>query len=101
MTTSAADISLADLRGAVTGPVIGPGDDAYEEARAVFPGGIDHRPAAIVKVDRLTLTGFPAWAFWSLIHIYFLIGLRYRLAGGDWVLSDDLSVNYLVMAVRR
>jgi 2-polyprenyl-6-hydroxyphenyl methylase / 3-demethylubiquinone-9 3-methyltransferase len=28
-------------------------------------------------------------------------GLRYRLAGGDWVLSDDLSVNYLVMAVKR
>lgn len=38
------------------------------------------RSAAIVKVDRLTLTGFPAWAFWSVIHIYFLIGLRYRLA---------------------
>ena len=30
-----------------------------------------------------------------------LRGLRYRLAGSDWVLSDDLSVNYLVMAVKR
>jgi NADH dehydrogenase len=38
------------------------------------------RSHAIVRLDHLTLTGFPAWAFWSLIHIYFLIGLRYRLA---------------------
>ena len=30
-----------------------------------------------------------------------LKGLRYRLAAGDWTLSDDLSVNYLVMAVKR
>jgi FAD/FMN-containing dehydrogenase len=50
MTASAAEISLSDLRAAVTGPVIGPDDDGYDEARAVFPGGIDHRPAAIVRV---------------------------------------------------
>jgi 2-polyprenyl-6-hydroxyphenyl methylase / 3-demethylubiquinone-9 3-methyltransferase len=30
-----------------------------------------------------------------------LKGLRYRLATGDWTLSDDLSVNYLVMAAKR
>ena len=30
-----------------------------------------------------------------------LKGMRYRLAGGDWALCDDLSVNYLVMAIRR
>jgi 2-polyprenyl-6-hydroxyphenyl methylase/3-demethylubiquinone-9 3-methyltransferase len=30
-----------------------------------------------------------------------LKGLRYRLPTGDWALSDDLSVNYLVMAVKR
>lgn len=38
------------------------------------------RKSAIVKLDRLTLTGFVGWAFWSLVHIYFLIGLRDRLA---------------------
>lgn len=38
------------------------------------------RKAAIVKLDRLTLTGFVAWVFWSLAHIYFLIGLRNRVA---------------------
>jgi FAD/FMN-containing dehydrogenase len=50
MTTLPADISLRDLRAAVTGPVIGPDDDGYDEARAVFPGDIDHRPAAVVRV---------------------------------------------------
>jgi 2-polyprenyl-6-hydroxyphenyl methylase / 3-demethylubiquinone-9 3-methyltransferase len=29
-----------------------------------------------------------------------LKGLRYRLASGDWTLTDDLSVNYLIMAVK-
>lgn len=37
------------------------------------------RKAAIVKLDRVTLTGFVGWVFWSLAHIYFLIGLRNRL----------------------
>jgi len=30
-----------------------------------------------------------------------LKGLRYQLAGGEWALSDDLSVNYLVTAIKR
>ncbi|HWB47565.1 MAG TPA: bifunctional 2-polyprenyl-6-hydroxyphenol methylase/3-demethylubiquinol 3-O-methyltransferase UbiG [Stellaceae bacterium] len=30
-----------------------------------------------------------------------LKGLRYRLAAGEWTVSDDLSVNYLVTAVKR
>jgi 2-polyprenyl-6-hydroxyphenyl methylase/3-demethylubiquinone-9 3-methyltransferase len=30
-----------------------------------------------------------------------LKGLRYHLTSGDWTLSDDLSVNYLVTAVKR
>jgi 2-polyprenyl-6-hydroxyphenyl methylase/3-demethylubiquinone-9 3-methyltransferase len=30
-----------------------------------------------------------------------LKGLRYRLASGDWALSEDLSVNYLVTAVEQ
>jgi NADH dehydrogenase len=44
------------------------------------------RKSAIVKVGRLTLTGFPGWAFWSAAHIYFLIGLRNRLAvASSWL----------------
>jgi 2-polyprenyl-6-hydroxyphenyl methylase/3-demethylubiquinone-9 3-methyltransferase len=30
-----------------------------------------------------------------------LKGLRYRLNGGDWVPTDDLSVNYMVVAVKK
>jgi NADH dehydrogenase len=36
------------------------------------------RRAAVVKFGRLQLTGFIGWAFWSVAHIYFLIGLRNR-----------------------
>ena len=42
--------STSELRALFKGRVIAPGDDAYEEARTVFYGGIDHRPAAIVRV---------------------------------------------------
>ncbi|AXK82554.1 NAD(P)/FAD-dependent oxidoreductase [Pseudolabrys taiwanensis] len=36
------------------------------------------RRAAVVKFGRLQLKGFVGWVFWSVAHIYFLIGLRYR-----------------------
>jgi FAD/FMN-containing dehydrogenase len=42
--------SIPDLREEVGGRVIEPGDPAYDDARAVFHGGIDHHPAAIVRV---------------------------------------------------
>ena len=38
------------------------------------------RRIAIVKLDRFELTGFIAWLFWSLAHVYFLITLRNRIA---------------------
>jgi NADH dehydrogenase len=38
------------------------------------------RKSAIVKLGRLELTGFLGWLFWSLVHVYFLIGLRNRIA---------------------
>ena len=37
------------------------------------------RRAAIVSIGRFRLRGFLGWLFWSLIHIYFLIGTRHRL----------------------
>ena len=39
------------LHQAVKGRVITPGKDGYEQARAVFLGGIDRRPGVIVKVE--------------------------------------------------
>jgi FAD/FMN-containing dehydrogenase len=38
------------LRGSLDGRVIQPGDGDYDEARAVFYGGVDKRPAAIARV---------------------------------------------------
>jgi NADH:ubiquinone reductase (H+-translocating) len=44
------------------------------------------RKAAIVSIGRLRLTGFPAWMFWGLAHIYYLIGARNRLVVAlDWL----------------
>src|SRR3712207_1765621 len=42
--------SIAQLRATLNGRVIGPDDPGYDEARAVFYGGIDRYPAAIVRV---------------------------------------------------
>jgi len=51
MTTApATPLSLAQLRGDIAGRVIGPDDPGYDEARTVMLGGIDRRPAVIVKV---------------------------------------------------
>jgi NADH dehydrogenase len=36
------------------------------------------RRSAVVKLGRIHLKGFIAWLFWAVVHIYFLIGLRYR-----------------------
>ncbi len=37
------------------------------------------RRAAIVELGPIQLRGFVGWLFWSLAHIYFLIGVRNRL----------------------
>ena len=50
-TSQRTSIDLAELRRAVKGPVIGPDDAEYDEARTVFIGGIDRRPAVIVRVS--------------------------------------------------
>jgi NADH dehydrogenase len=37
------------------------------------------RKSAIVTRGSVTLTGFAGWAFWSVVHVYFMIGLRNRI----------------------
>jgi hypothetical protein len=43
-------LDLAALRARIAGRVIGPNDDDYDALRTVMMGGIDRRPAAIVRV---------------------------------------------------
>jgi hypothetical protein len=43
-------VAVAELRSAIHGRVIAPDDPGYDEARAVFVGGIDRRPAVIIRV---------------------------------------------------
>ena len=47
-------LSIPKLREDLTGRVIAPDDDGYDEARAVFYGGIDRRPAVIARVANAT-----------------------------------------------
>src|SRR3954451_17674202 len=48
-TPKLADGSIAELAEAVRGEVIRPADPGYEQARAVWNGAIDRRPALIVR----------------------------------------------------
>ena len=46
------------------------------------------RHAAVVKFGRLQLKGIVGWLFWSVAHIYFLIGLRNRfIVAFSWLWS--------------
>lgn len=46
------------------------------------------RRAAIVEFGRIQLKGFIGWVFWSVVHIYFLIGARNRFAVAmNWLWS--------------
>ena len=49
------------------------------------------RRAAVVKLGRLQLHGFIGWVFWSVAHIYFLIGLRNRFVVAFIWLWDYLT----------
>jgi FAD/FMN-containing dehydrogenase len=53
-TSGSADLSIQDLRAALNGRVIAPGDADYDKARTVVTGGIDRRPVAIVRVAGAT-----------------------------------------------
>ena len=43
--------TLARLRDAIGGRVVEPGDDGYDDARRVWNGMIDRRPAAVVRAS--------------------------------------------------
>jgi NADH dehydrogenase len=44
------------------------------------------RKSAVVSLNRIQLKGMPGWLFWSIVHVYFLIGLRNRiLVAVNWL----------------
>ena len=46
------------------------------------------RGAAIVALRRLHLTGFVGWVFWSVAHVYFMVGIKNRFAVAmEWLWS--------------
>jgi NADH dehydrogenase len=46
------------------------------------------RNAAVAEVKGLRLSGFPAWAAWLGVHLYYLVGFRNRLMVlGNWAYS--------------
>ena len=48
------------------------------------------RRAAVVSFGRLKLHGFVGWLFWSVAHVYFLIGLRNR-----FIVAFNWAFDYL------
>jgi NADH dehydrogenase len=60
-----------------------PGAFVYKDYGAMATIG---RNAAVAEIGRLRLSGRAAWLLWALVHVYFLIGTRNRLAvAQDWV----------------
>jgi len=51
---TSSSLSIPKLREDLTGRVIAPDDDGYDEARTVFVGGVDRRPAVIARVANAT-----------------------------------------------
>lgn len=42
--------------------------------------------SAVVELGRFRLTGLVGWLFWSVVHVFFMIGVRNRVAVAlDWV----------------
>src|SRR5512139_1524487 len=46
--------SISKIRAALKGQVITPADPGYDQARTIFYGGYDYRPAIIVRVANAT-----------------------------------------------
>jgi NADH:ubiquinone reductase (H+-translocating) len=75
-----AKVIAARVEGAVP-----PGPFVYHHAGDLATIG---RKSAVVKLGVFQLTGFLGWLFWSIVHIYFLIGIRNRFVVAlNWLWS--------------
>ena len=62
-----------------------PGPFVYHHAGDLATIG---RKSAVVKLGVFQLKGFLGWVFWSVVHIYFLIGIRNRFVVAlNWLWS--------------
>jgi NADH dehydrogenase FAD-containing subunit len=69
------------IRARVTGSTP-PAAFAYNHVGSLATIG---RKAAVADFGRFKISGAPAWWFWGLIHVYFLVGLRNRISVmWDW-----------------
>jgi FAD/FMN-containing dehydrogenase len=53
-TISLSSSTISDLRAVFSGRVIGPDDAGYDRSRTVFYGGIDRRPAVVIRAANAT-----------------------------------------------
>ena len=59
------------------------------------------RNAAVVEMGRLKMSGFPAWFFWLVSHIYFLINFRNRVVVMlDWAWAYFTYQRYARIMIR-
>jgi NADH dehydrogenase len=65
-----AEVILRQLRGEPSQPF------RYKDKGLLATIG---RAAGVARLRRVKLSGFPAWAAWLTVHIFFLIGFRNRL----------------------
>lgn len=75
-----AQVIAARIKGAAP-----PGPFVYHHAGDLATIG---RKSAVVKLGVFQLKGFFGWVFWSVVHIYFLIGIRNRFVVAlNWLWS--------------
>jgi FAD/FMN-containing dehydrogenase len=88
-------ISEAELRARVRGQVIAPGDELYDEARSVFYGGIDRKPAVIIRAGDVSDVSFT-------ISLARQTGLELAVrSGGHSVAGHSVSHGGIVLDLSR
>src|SRR5512133_2884981 len=88
-------LSIADLRSTLSGRVIAPADAEYDEARTIFYGGIDRRPAVIVRPANVE-------DIVSMIELARQTGLELAIrSGGHSVAGHCVSEGGIVLDLRE